>query len=59
MAAPVAEGMVLELEYTNSRPHTAFMTGQIQCDAGGAGELVVDLFDADGEKKFDLRASAH
>ena len=59
MAIEVAEGRVLELEYTNTRPHTAFMTGQIQCEDGGAGELVVDLFDDEGKKRFDLAAGAH
>ena len=59
MATELAEGQILELEYTNNRPHTAFMTGQIQCDDGGAGELVVELFDAGGDRKHSLRAGAH
>ena len=59
MATQVAEGRVMELEYSNTRPHTAFMTGQIQCDDGGAGEVIVELFDADGEKKHELAAGAH
>ena len=48
MATQDTADKVLELEYTNSRPHTAFMTGQINCDDGGAGELVVELFDVGG-----------
>lgn len=59
MAAQLTEAKVLEMEYTNTRPHTAFMTGQISCDGGGAGQLVVDLFDVDGKKRFDLAAGAH
>lgn len=59
MATQLTADKVLELEYTNSRPHTAFMTGQINCDDGGAGELVVELFDVDDKKRLDLSAGAH
>lgn len=49
----------LEAEYTNDKPHTAFMTGQIRCKDGGAGEIVAELFDTDGKRRFDLAAGAH
>ncbi|KAA5542737.1 hypothetical protein FYK55_14545 [Roseiconus nitratireducens] len=50
---------VLEVEYTNRKQHTAFMTGQIKCEDGGAGEIMAELCDADGQRKFDLTAGAH
>jgi hypothetical protein len=50
---------VLEVEYRNERHHTAFMTGQIRCKDGGAGEIKAELFDADGEPRFDLGAGVH
>ena len=53
------ESQKLEVEYTNSRHHTAFMTGQISCKDGGAGELIVELFDADGTPRHNLTAGAH
>lgn len=49
---------LLEVEYTNTRNHVAFMTGQIECKNGGAGKIVVELFDADGERRFDLAVGA-
>ncbi len=54
MASPV-----LEAEYTNQKQHTAFMTGQIRCKDGGTGEIVAELIDADGKRRFDLAAGAH
>jgi hypothetical protein len=35
------------------------MTGQIRCKDGGDGEIKVELFDADGELRFELAAGAH
>ena len=50
---------ILEVEYTNDKQHTAFMTGQIKCSNGGAGEIVAELFDANGERRSDLAAGVH
>ena len=50
---------ILEVEYTNDKQHTAFMTGQIKCAKGGAGEIVAELFDTNGERRSDLSAGAH
>lgn len=49
----------VEMEYTNDKQHTAFMTGRIQCVDGGAGEIMAELFDTDGEQRFNLAAGAH
>ena len=35
------------------------MTGQIKCKDGGAGEIMAELFDMNGERRFDLAAGAH
>jgi len=50
---------VVEAEYTNHKNLTAFMTGQIKCQNGGAGEIIAELFDATGNRRFDLAAGAH
>ena len=50
---------ILEFEYLNEMHHTAFMTGQIKCKDGGAGEIVAELFDMNGERRLDLAAGAH
>ena len=47
---------ILEVEYTNDRHHTAFMTGQITCQGGGAGRIVAELFDPDGKRRLGLAA---
>ena len=49
----------LEAEYSNDKQHTAFMTGQIMCKDGGAGEIIAELYDVEGNKRFDLAAGAH
>ena len=50
---------ILEAEYKNLRHHTAFMNGQINCQDGAAGEILAELFDVQGEPRFDLTAGAH
>ncbi len=50
---------VLELEYTNTKHHTTFICGQIQCESGGEGEIVARLFDRDGQPKFEMTSAAH
>ncbi len=59
MPAQTLGDQVLEVEYTNEKQHTAFMIGQIRCEDGGAGEIMAELFDMNGAKRFDLAAGAH
>jgi len=59
MSTEVTAQRVLEVEYTNEKQHTAFMTGQIKCNDGGAGEIIVELFDSSGNRRSDLTAGAH
>ncbi|MCM2373422.1 hypothetical protein [Aporhodopirellula aestuarii] len=59
MATQTLGDQVLEVQYTNPKQHTAFMTGQIRCDEGGAGEILAVLFDANGEQRRVLAAGAH
>ncbi|WP_442511557.1 hypothetical protein SH528x_003238 [Novipirellula sp. SH528] len=59
MATHALGELVLEVEYTNAKQHTAFMTGQIRCEDSGAGEIVAVLFDMNGDRKSELAAGAH
>ena len=59
MATQTLGNQVLEVEYTNAKQHTAFLTGQIRCEDGGAGEILAVLFDANDQQQRVMAAGAH
>ncbi|MCM2370873.1 hypothetical protein [Aporhodopirellula aestuarii] len=59
MATQTLGEQVLEFEYANPKQHTAFLTGQIRCDDGGAGEILAVLVDSNGKQRRIMAAGAH